>query len=239
MDLNRIYLTLGLRDVMRKVSNNCPGPPPARWENQMRVQRRMLWGGREVLMAALHCLTQNSPQILEHSKPPELLRVKGFPLFWTKYTIMPLHMLLPLPATRFPTYPWQDIYVKTQLELSNVRFMTLPSLTPRETKLLVGSTSTLELTLRVCVSVFLHYFYFFIYWSIGDLQYCDNSCCTKKWIRYTHKHIMCLCLCLCVSASLCVCVHVPLFWLAKFTYELFGSCNCHCCTRVQVVQTEK
>lgn len=131
-----------------------PGPPPARWENQMRVQRRMLWGGREVLMAALHCLTQNSPQILEHSKPPELLRIKGFPLFWTKYTIMPLHMLLPLPATRFPTYPWQDIYVKTQLELSNVRFMTLPSLTPRETKLLVGSTSIIELTLRVCVCLY-------------------------------------------------------------------------------------
>ena len=67
---------------------------------------------------------------------------------------MPLHMLFPLPATLFPTYPWQNIYVKTQLKCQIVKCQVhdtaFPDF-PRQTELLVISTSIIELTLCVCV----------------------------------------------------------------------------------------
>ena len=30
--------------------------------------------------------------------------------------------------------------------------------------------------------------FFFLNWSIVDLQHCVNFCCTAKWLSYTHTH---------------------------------------------------
>ena len=32
--------------------------------------------------------------------------------------------------------------------------------------------------------------FFFFNWSIVDLQCCSNLCCTEKWLRFTHIHIL-------------------------------------------------
>ena len=36
------------------------------------------------------------------------------------------------------------------------------------------------------------FFFFLFYWSVADLQYCANLCCTAKWLIYTHTFsLMC------------------------------------------------
>ena len=42
----------------------------------------------------------------------------------------------------------------------------------------------------VCILMSICLFVFKIFWSIVDLQYCVNFCCTIKWISYAYTHML-------------------------------------------------